>query len=258
MTASAASKVELIPPGENLVDRISSAPSGTLFVTGAHGGLRVAPDTAFEVVFGRNEPDVHVCVGADDPYVSRRQGTITCDRSRWFVTNVGGATIRYPRRPPVLTGQRAELAASYVPLFVVSGEREHLLEVRIASAANRPLDLHDSPTARREWPLTDDERLALVCLAQRYLRRDPVPQPISWEAAAAELAELRPRERWNWRRVARVVEKVRAALSARGVHGLREDEVPRPIGNALNVNLILELLVNTTTLTPDDLALLGD
>ncbi|HEY3503546.1 MAG TPA: hypothetical protein VGN37_12275 [Actinocatenispora sp.] len=251
------SKVNLLPAGASLVHLMSAAPPDTLFVMGAQGGMSVAPDARFDVVFGRNEPDVHVCVGPDDPYVSRRQGVITRQRSGWIVNNVGGATIRYPRKPAVLTGQSAELSAAYVPLFVVSGEREHLLEVRIATPAHRPLDLHDTRTLRREWPLSDDERLVLVCLSQRYLRRDPQPQPMTWEDVATELAELRPDERWNWRRAARVVERVRERLSREGVYGLREDEVPRPIGNALNLNLVMELLVNTTTIAPDQLGLLG-
>jgi hypothetical protein len=36
-----------------------------------------------------------------------------------------------------------------------------------------------------------------------------------------------------------------------------EDEVPQPVGNALNHNLITELLV-TTTIVKSDLALLDD
>jgi hypothetical protein len=38
------------------------------------------------------------------------------------------------------------------------------------------------------------------------------------------------------------------------VTGLREEEIPPPVGNALNHNLIMNLLM-TTTLTEEDLAL---
>lgn len=47
--------------------------------------------------------------------------------------------------------------------------------------------------------------------------------------------------------------KVRQRLSGRGVRGLLAAEVPAPVGNQLNDNLIREL-VRTTTLVPTDLA----
>lgn len=55
------------------------------------------------------------------------------------------------------------------------------------------------------WDLTATEKLVVICLAQRYLRNDPLPQPLTWAEVAAELAELRPAETWTRKRAARVV-----------------------------------------------------
>ncbi len=52
--------------------------------------------------------------------------------------------------------------------------------------------------------------------------------------------------------------KVRKRLSKEyGVAGLLEEEVPQPVGNALNHNLITDLLI-TTTIVRSDLRLLGE
>ncbi|MGA8114455.1 MAG: FHA domain-containing protein [Actinocatenispora sp.] len=253
------SKVSILSQGIGSLARgIPRAQPGTLFVLGANGGLSVSPDADFRVVFGRNDPEVHVCVGANDPHVSRRHGYIVRESSRWVLDNVGKLPIRFPGSHLVLSGQRAELPVAYTPLFIVAPGHEHLLEVRIAASAASPpgpeqryaVDTR-SPTI---WPLTATEHLVMVCLSQRYLRLEAQPQPLTWAQVAAELAELRPTERWSWRRAAHIVSKVRNRLSTR-VPGLLEKEVPPPVGNILNHNLITELLV-TTTIVASDLHLL--
>ncbi|GAA1715479.1 hypothetical protein GCM10009765_75380 [Fodinicola feengrottensis] len=83
--------VAVLPAGE-----LPPAPAGTLFVLGAYGGMRVAPTARFRLVFGRNEPYVHVSVGVDDPYVSREQGHISRIGSQWILRNVGRVPIRLP------------------------------------------------------------------------------------------------------------------------------------------------------------------
>ncbi|MBO2456272.1 FHA domain-containing protein [Actinomadura violacea] len=249
-------KVGVLPKGiGSLTAGHPPARAGTLFVMGAYGGMRVAPDAGFEVVFGRCEPDVHVCVGPDDPHVSRRHGRIVREHARWVLYNTGRLAIRFPGARLVLGGHRAELPAAYTPLFIVAPEREHLLEVRVAVGPGQGAGRRDVETrGPRGWELSDLERLVLVCLGRRYLGREPSPQPLTWAQVAGELAGLRPDERWSAKRAARVVNGVRRRLSTR-VEGLLEEEVPPPIGNALNHNLIIELLV-TATLVPADLALL--
>ncbi|AXK37651.1 hypothetical protein DVA86_25910 [Streptomyces armeniacus] len=265
-----ASKVSLLPKDTGSLSRgVPPARTGTLFVMGSNGGMSVAPDADFAVLFGRNEPDVHVCVGVGDTCVSRRQGVISHTYARWVLTNTGKLPIRFPGSRLVLSGDHVELAAGYTPLFIVSPRQEHLLEVRIAASAQPPGPGADAGQAAREAyeedthdrdarELSAEERLVLVCLGRRYLRNDPQPQPLTWAQVAFELGELRPAERWGPSRAAHIVSKVRTRLSREeGVPGLVEEEVPQPVGNALNHNLITDLLV-TTTLTKADLALLDD
>jgi hypothetical protein len=148
------------------------------------------------------------------------------------------------------------LPVAYTPLFIVGPEREHLMEVRIAG---RPgpggPDAYELDTVVPDgFELSDVERLVLVCLAQRYLRSEPLPQPLTWAQVAHDLSMLRPRQDWGTRRLGHIVSKVRKRLS-RTIPGLLEEEVPPPVGNALNHNVITALLVSAT-LTPSDLALI--
>ena len=39
--------------------------------------------------------------------------------------------------------------------------------------------------AQTPWPLSPEERVALIVLGQRYLYQDPHPQPLTWQATAA-------------------------------------------------------------------------
>lgn len=263
MTLSAprsSSKVNLLPKEVGSLTRgLPMATPGTLFVLGANGGMSVSPDVDFPLVFGRNEPDVHVCVGVNDPHVSRRHGFITRERSRWVLNNVGKLPIRFPGSRLVLSGDQAELPVAYTPLFIVAPRQEHLLEIRIAVPTPPPMSegIHEVDTENRGvWPLSPAEKLVLVCLSQRYLRHDPQPQPLTWAQVADELRALRPAERWTWRRAAYLVTKVRQRLSST-VPGLLEEEVPQPVGNTLNHNLITELLI-TTTIAKSDLRLLDE
>ncbi|WP_026932549.1 hypothetical protein [Glycomyces tenuis] len=253
-----ADKVVLLPKESGSLTReLPPVQPGTLFVMGANGGMSVSPDSDFTVVFGRNDPEVHVCVGPDDLHVSRRHGYIRRRRSRWEVHNVGRLPIRMPESGLVLGGDHVELASKYTPLFIVAPGQEHLLEVRVAAgpppgSGGRVCELET--LGRPVWPLSPDERLVLVALGQRYLRGETHPQPLTWEEVAQELHELQPAAGWNWRKAARRVSEVRHRLSPH-VRGLVEKEIPPPVGNALNHNLITELLV-TTTITKDHLSFL--
>ena len=252
------SKVSLLPVETGSLARgAPAARPDTLFVLGANGGISIAPDADLRLMFGRNEPDVHVCVGADDPHVSRQHGYITREYSRWVLGNTGRLPIRLPGARLVLSGDRVELPTGYTPMFIVAPRHDHLLEVRIAVlvAPSGAESGHDTATRdRTTWPLSPVEKLVLVCLAQRYLRHEPQPQPLTWSQVAGELGELFPRERWSWRRAAHIVTKVRKRLSP-VVPGLLEEEIPPPVGNSLNHNLITELLITTTILSSDLLVL---
>jgi hypothetical protein len=253
--------VNLLSEGTGSLARgVPPVEPGTLFVLGAHGGMSVSPNAKFQLIFGRNEPEVHVCVGPDDPRVSRRQGHISYDGSRWVLENIGRAAIRLPGSRLVLSGHREALPMAYTPLFIVCQEREHLLEVRVADrtppgSANEVLDM--STRHVQAWTLSERERLVLTSLGRRYLRHEVHPQPLTWADVASELTALRPGEKWGPKGVAHVVTNVRERLRDKGVGGLTREEVGEPVGNALNHNLLIELLVSTT-LVPTDLRLLDD
>lgn len=59
-----ATGVQLLPAGTGSLARgLPPLPAGTLLALGERGGMCVAPTARLTVIFGRNEPDVHVCVG---------------------------------------------------------------------------------------------------------------------------------------------------------------------------------------------------
>ncbi|MEO3752457.1 hypothetical protein [Streptomyces sp. B6B3] len=262
-----ASKVHFLPEGigslsHGLPPSGSPHEAGRLFVLGSNG-VSVAPDADFPLFFGRNELDVHVCVGGDDRNVSRRHGLITRDYARWMLTNTGRRPIRFPDSRLVHGGDQAELPDGYTPLFIVSPRQEHLLEIRVTGPVapderGQWPAVHEETTFGEERELSDTEKLVLVCLAQRYLRNEPRPQPLTWAEVAEALNALHPPAPWNEKRAAFVVAKVRRRLSGRdGVPGLVMEEVPPPVGNALNHNLITDLLL-TASIEKSDLDLLGD
>ncbi|ORT60616.1 hypothetical protein BKD26_09205 [Streptomyces sp. CB03238] len=217
------------------------------------------PRRHFSLLFGRNEPEVHVCIGTDDPHVSRIHGRVTCDGTDWWLRNDGQLPIKLPGTRLLLSGQE-EVLRGYSALFIPSPTgREYLLEVRIIGARSAAMTAapHETTRQHRAWELTLDERLVLTALAQRYLRQEAYPQPQSWRQVSDDLNALPGQPGWNPHRAANVVERVRIRLSAHGVAGLTREEVGEPVGNSLNHNLIQELLVSTT-LVPPDLRLLGE
>lgn len=260
-TSNWARKVNPLPREINSLAHSSvDAPLGTLLVLGTNGGMSVAPDARFQLVFGRCEPDVHVCVGAADQYVSRQQGSIARKQSCWVLSNTGRRPIRLPHSQRLLiSGDETELPGGYTPLFVVGPRNEHLLEVRVVdrSAGERDASLAGWPTRDdKVWPLSVLEKLVLVCLAQQYLRGDALPQPLTWKQVAAELTVLRPGERWSGKRAAHIVAGVRERLSP-AVSGIMESDVPPPASHMINHNLIMELLVTTALVREDLNNLLG-
>ncbi|HEX6359410.1 FHA domain-containing protein [Actinophytocola sp.] len=234
---------------------------GAIYALAIGGGFAVGPREGRRVVFGRNKPEVHVCIGEDDRRVSRQHGLLTCQDGRWWVSNTGRLPIRLPGSQYLFNDEDSlPLAAGYTPLFVPGTRgREHLLELYVAGddgarPAPRPSDVTDPP---RTWRLQQDERLALVVLGQRYLLHEADPQPMGRQQTADQLIELQPEAGWTARKVEHMVTAVRARLSKAGVPGLTREEVGEPVGNKLNDNLLRELLLSTT-LVPPDLRLLED
>ncbi|MFC4949160.1 FHA domain-containing protein [Pseudonocardia sp. GCM10023141] len=228
---------------------------GTLVARTVGTDLTFGPNDGRTVLFGRQAADVHICVGSDDLGVSRRHGALTCDGDRWSVRNLGRRPLRLPSGELHTNADPAPLADGHTPIVVPgSSDRQHLLEIYVVGADGvRPRPRHDHETHHPVlWPLTEAERLVLLVLGQRYLRNQPNPQPLSRRDAAAELTALDPGAGWTYKKVEHHVKDVRERMARRGVSGLRAEEVPSPIGNQLNENLIREL-IRTSTLQPGDL-----
>jgi hypothetical protein len=249
--------VEVRPASHgSLAHGVARVAPRTLGVQSINGGLTVGPREGRTIEFGRKAEWVHVCVGADDGAVSRRHGVLTCHQGRWWLDNIGQTPIRLPSRLLFRNEEPVPLAEGYTPLFVRgSGSREHLVELYVVGPdGNRPRAQPDRATARPGiWPLSDDEQLALIVLGQRYLLHEPNPQPLSRQQAAEQLAELQPGSGWTIKRFEHLVGDVRKRLSRGGVPGLTLEEIPGPVGNVLNDNLLRALLLSTT-LVPTDLA----
>jgi hypothetical protein len=248
-----------LPPGGSLALGVPPATPGTLFALTMVGGIVVGAREGRTVLFGRNRPDVDVCLGEDDQRVSRQHGLLARRGTRWWVSNTGQLPVRLPGSRLLFREEEPlPLDPGYTPVFIRGARgREHLMELYVTGAdGQRPALRHSDPTQPpRAWPLKPEERMALVALGQRYLLHDLHPQPLSWQQAANLLAEVQPTAGWTYKRVEHIVVAVRGRLARDGVAGLTREEVGEPVGNALNDNLLQELMFSTT-LVPPDLALL--
>jgi hypothetical protein len=254
--------LEPLPPQHaSLAFGVTETDPGTIYALSVSGGVRFRPKEDRAVVFGRNRPEVHVCVGEDDRRVSRSQGRVVRRGEHWWLHNIGrlplqlpGTRMLFPEEDPF------PLEDGYTPVFISgTSRRRHLMELYVAGGDGRlPRPVPEASTLTdKPWKLDDDERLALVVLSQRYLLHEAYPQPLAWRQAAERLAELQPKAKWTHRKVEHAVTAVRRRLSKAGVPGLTREEVGEPVGNMLNHNLIVELL-HSRTLVPPDLCLLGE
>lgn len=240
-------------------DGADNARPGTIYALSVSGGVRFWPQEGRQVHFGRNRPEVHVCVGEDDQRVSRTHGVVTYTDDRWWLVNQGHLTLQLPGS--LMLFQESDpfpLEPGYTPVFIASPVRQHLLELYVADDEGRlPRPAPGSETLQdKMWKLTVKERLVVVALGRRYLMHEASPQPVTWAGVAETLREARPGERWTARGVEGVVGVVRKRLSRAGVPGLTRKEVGEPVGNLLNHNLMLALL-RSRTLAPPDLSILN-
>jgi hypothetical protein len=244
---------------ESLMRQDPPPAPGAIYALALAEGISLAPGSANEIRFGRNRPQVEVCVGEDDLRVSRQHGLISRSCGRWQLANTGQLPIRLPQGRWLFgNDEPIPLAVGYTPLFVRGSRgREHLLELYVIGPnGESPRTQHTAVThaPRRYW-LDSDERLVLVILGQRYLAQDAFPQPLTRQDVADQMNELRADRGWDAKKVDRTIADVRGRLDKDGVTGLRKGDLPEPIGNLLNHNLI-EALMSTATLTPSDLILL--
>jgi hypothetical protein len=246
-----------------MIDFVQPSPPGTILVLSDERRYQKQPSVDYQVLFGRGGDDVHLAVGVDDPYVSRRQGALAWDGQDWQLRNLGRLPIRLIDDSMILQGQQLRLRTGCTPLLVgAPAHRVHLVEVHVAGFPRHGTQIGpDTPTKSPDvYELTEMERLAVVALAQRYLRQDAGPTPMTWAEAAAELNRVPRERRWSSRSVEHVIGALRQRLATTGrnpIPGILRGEMPEPVGNTLNHNLITAL-VRTATLTPDDLRLLGE
>lgn len=282
-----------------LAGGVPPAVPGTLFALAGEGGFLVPPGR-FRLLFGRGGDGVHVVVGSGDPYISRLHGVLRCDGIEWWLRNEGRLPIHLPDGAMVLAGGELALEHGYTPLRISTpARRSHLLEVHVVGQSDGPepgsatgarieaggqdeglglgLGLGLGPadgatqvSAPNRAPegdggaaaLSEDERLVLVVLAQRYLRRERHPRPVSWTRVAEDLNRVAEGRSWTPREAALVVGEVRTRLAA-GPHadaesggGCQEGAGTGSTGAVLNHKLIRALL-RSTALLPGDLRLLG-
>jgi hypothetical protein len=274
-----------------LAGGVPPAVPGTLFALAGDGGFLVPPGR-FRLLFGRGGDGVHVVVGSGDPYISRLQGVLRCDGIEWWLRNEGRLPIHLPDGAMVLAGGELALEHGYTPLRISTpARRSHLLEIHVVGQSDGPepgsvvgagieaggigdgLGLADCaaplPVPHRapepaggDAALSEDERLVLVVLAQRYLRRERHPRPVSWTQVAEDLNRVAEGRSWTPREAALAVGEVRTRLAA-GPHadaeaggGYQEGAETGSTGAVLNHKLIRALL-RSTALLPADLRLLG-
>jgi hypothetical protein len=236
---------------------------GALIVRALSGAVAASPQEGERLRFGRFPvPKVEVCLGEDDIRVSRTHGVLVHQQGWWWLHNTGSRPIHISGGHRIRAGDEpVPLGPGFTTLMIRgTNDRQHVLELRVNDHDGaRRAPLTDSRTmVPRIWPLNDEQRLVLVVLGQRYLSGEANPRPLTRKDVAQQLAELRPGEQWDIKRIDRIVEKVRDELRRHGVEGLFADEVDPPVGNLLSHNLLVELTVLTETLNRTDLALLGD
>ncbi|MEV0643766.1 FHA domain-containing protein [Phytomonospora sp. NPDC050363] len=251
----------LSPSTRRLADGVPSAPPGTIFALADAGGYAV-PLRKFTLHFGRGRDDVHVPIGVNDPSVSRLHGVLSCDGSEWWIRNTGRLPIEIPGAPMLLSGHEALISPGYTPMLIASRRRpSHLLEIHVVGSG--PTDSSEDPHVETRPPDVYDlslvERMVVTALAQRYLRQEPHPQPVSWRQVADDLNRLPDGRTWTPKSAEHKVGGVRERLASGRdpIPGILREEVGEPVGNVLNHNLI-QALLRTATLIPEDLALLGD
>ena len=222
---------------------------GTLVVL-EPGGPTVGPQEGRVLWFGRNRPEVHICVGPDDRGVSRRHGTLEFSAGRWWVRTLGSRPVHVGGTHVLRRGDEPVPLAEGRTSLLVEGENPrdlHLVRVQVVGATEqRPRVVHSGTVPVPCFRLDATERLVMTVLAQRYLLRTPDPQPLTAREAAVELAAVAPAAGWTQKKVEHLVKKVRDRLSGQGVEGLVPEPGRTGFDSAYRRNLIEVLLVSGT------------
>ena len=240
--------------------RPTSPRPGTLVVLEPGGGPTVGPQEGRVLWFGRNRPDVHICVGPDDAGVSRLHGTLEFAAGRWWVRTLGSRPVHVGGTHVLRRGDEpVPLAEGRTSLLVEGADPRdlHLVRVCVVGRTEPPPPAVGRGTVPvRCFRLDPVERLVMTVLAQRHLLRQADPQPLTAREAATELVALQPAGAWTQKKVEHLVTKVRDRLTGQGVAGLVPEPGRTGFDSAYRRNLI-DALVGTGTLGAGDLRLLG-
>jgi hypothetical protein len=232
---------------------------GTLVVLEPDSGLTVSPTEGMVLWFGRDRPNVHICVGSDDAGVSRRHGALEYSSGCWWVRARGGRPVRVGGTQVLRKGDEpVPLADGRTSLLVEGADPRdvHLVRVHVVGAAEQPHRKPGSGTVPvRCFRLDPAERLVLTVVAQRVLLRRPGATLLTSREAAEELDVIQP-GLWVPRKVERLVKRVRERLAAQGVEALVPEPGSTGYDSAYRRNLI-DALVDSGTLGGPDLRLLG-
>jgi hypothetical protein len=239
--------------------------------------LIVSPVEGMVVRFGRNRPEVHICIGPEDLGVSRLHGTLEYRTGCWWVRATGGRPVRLGHTHELWNGDDPVPLADGRTSLQVDGTNPnevHLLRVEVAAGHGGcvlPLPpstrcgTRTAQQAGRPYRLESDERLVLTVVAQRRLRREPDTTLLTCREAVEELEVLRSRKPhlegtpprpWTVKMVEHRIGNVRERLAKMDVKNLK----PLPGEAAKHDDYyrrnLVEELIRSRTLTPDDLRLL--
>lgn len=230
--------------------------AGSLVVPWRGADRRWAPHEG-PVTFGRNSEVVDLCVGENDRGVSREHVLLTFREGLWWLRNTGQRQVEIDDVQTIGPyDEEAALPDGYSSLRVHGANTGHTIEVLVVGPDEwEPTGPSRSTTIPvRGWPLHRRERLAVVAIAEFYLRGEPDAEPRTWRQAAEVLGEADADGNWTHRSVEHVVGGVRMRMAAKGEEGLVAGE-EKVAGDTLKRNLI-KILRDSGTISRRDLGLI--
>ena len=203
--------------------RLASMRPGTLVVLEPGGGLTVSPTEGMVLWFGRDRPNVHICVGSDDAGVSRRHGALGVQLRVLVGTRPGRAAGPGRRHPGAPEGGRAGPAGRRPDLAARGGRRPTGRAPRARAGGRRGrAAAPQAGLGHGAGPLLPAGPGGAAGADGRRPARAPAPS----RRDVAHLPARRPRNSsvlqpgvWAPRKVERLVKRVRERLAAQGVEG---------------------------------------
>ena len=245
---------------------------GTLMVLEPGDPRTWGPQEGRVLLFGRKRVAVHVCVGPDDPGVSRKHGALEFTDGQWQVRTLGERPVRVGGTYVLRKGDDPVALDEGCTALLVEGANPrdlHLMRVHVVGENASPPPPRDPPpddsgtVPVRCYRLSPAERLVTTVFAEPALRRCPdsrshssAPQPPTMNEAVALLRRLQPEANWTPGRVGHLLQDLRGRLTRLGEDGLQPEPGSTGYDSAYRRRLI-EVLVGTSTLTAEDLPLLG-